>query len=83
MYTLDFAARKKILYVGFARCVTASRITQLSEASYDSSIVQRHSSKSVHIFADHVVTLISNLTFISIFVSNVYKQKLFFTVNMG
>ena len=74
---------KEILYVGFARCVTASRITQLCEASYDSNIVQRHSSKSVHIFTDRVVTLISNLTFISIFVSNVNKQQLFLTVNVG
>ena len=42
--------------------VRGRRITQLPKTGYDGNIVQRDSSKSVHIFTEHVVTLISNLT---------------------
>ena len=51
--------------------VRGRRITQLPKTSYDGNIVQRDSSKSVHIFTEHVGTLISNLTFHFNFVFNV------------
>ena len=56
------------------------RITQLPKTSYDGNIVQRGSSKSVHIFTKHVVTLISNLTF---YFNFVFKCKLFLSINSG
>ena len=54
--------------------VRGRRITQLPKTSYDGNIVQRDSSKIVHIFTEHVVTLISNLAF---YFNFVFKCKLF------